>query len=1005
MVSEMFHTASLVHDDVIDMADKRRGKLSINKVSSQQKAVMSGDYIIAVAARMLAQLRNDEVVIILSYVLRDLVNGEFMQMGAKAEDKTVFDHYLTKTFMKTASLIAYSCQAFRALLEALVNAEVTRIMEEVTEQKEFDIIRGGNLALPSDVSILQFAAARAEEIAALTAAIENPNKTALIFQKLPRHLRRRAMSHVPNRMPRKVREAHKAQMAKSGVSKVNKRPSRKYRRRPRNLLDEYNRRQKDNVWLETHIWHAKRYLHQSSDSSLRIIGFYRFHMAEKWGYKLPNYPNDRSFRACYRAIAKHCLLQDVSYLCCVELRGTETEIRQGFLRLSSPESTLFSREHTNGQQEGKLTIFARDSYPGNALGEVSFHWQYSEAAQDRVLWLWIHPASYEEILAEITSIFALTELQSQDSSEVNGLGSNDKVTAKKLAVKNLDRSPRWRNVSASVEVVVLKDTLNRFRLIGPLAAPILQHVLQSADIEIASNEQKDEPASKKLKLDLQNPTEGQCWWRDFYHDSKHPERPICHQLQRNVWSALARPSNTVRPHSIVPLTVRDPRLLLPPKRTKALTAPEDIETETEEKAENGDVIDVDSRALLSPFWDVKIRNAATMQRLSDHEINQMRSKLLVPGTSLSLGDRESRIPVLLIQLPNPSPQTQGFGLGWDLVCPAGWGMAFWMNLVYRGGRVGGLKESRGFHYESGVLDPNIAWPDTPSAQRELALQEKELSEEYFKKPPKNRANYIKLGTSCPFVPHWNQLVRDWYIGTAANWYTLRWPSRQLEQLRLVWSSTGNALPDDVSWLRESLASQPCLVAVQVVCLGKGKPESNASISLPTDEDLQTLTLDAAFVGPVEALHADRNANLRKKMREEHEKELKKLRRKRVQAKQSGDTDRIQAIQRQSQDVCNQFNEKTRNLWLPRESHVEEVAKQQQQEKESIKAAGSRNIIGFCSHADYSFRKARGCGNGFVVGLGLVELMKQAQTLNDQRRIVLLRNPTSSQYMFASLQIL
>ena len=68
-----------------------------------------------------------------------------------------------------------------------------------------------------------------------------------------------------------------------------KRPSRKHRRRPKNLLQEYIRRQKTKVWLETHIWHAKR-----------------FKMTEKWGYKIPYQPTNKSARASYRATQHHC---------------------------------------------------------------------------------------------------------------------------------------------------------------------------------------------------------------------------------------------------------------------------------------------------------------------------------------------------------------------------------------------------------------------------------------------------------------------------------------------------------------------------------------------------------------------------------------------------------------------------------------------------------------------------------------------------------------------------
>lgn len=50
------------------------------------------------------------------------------------------------------------------------------------------------------------------------------------------------------------------QLEKSGLPPKPKRPSRRYRRRPQNLLSEYNRRQRNHIWLETHIWHAKRYV-------------------------------------------------------------------------------------------------------------------------------------------------------------------------------------------------------------------------------------------------------------------------------------------------------------------------------------------------------------------------------------------------------------------------------------------------------------------------------------------------------------------------------------------------------------------------------------------------------------------------------------------------------------------------------------------------------------------------------------------------------------------------
>ncbi|XP_037076916.1 decaprenyl-diphosphate synthase subunit 1-like [Pollicipes pollicipes] len=64
MITEMIHTASLVHDDVIDASDTRRGKASVNKYWGQKRAIMAGDYILSVASTMLVAIlggADDEI--------------------------------------------------------------------------------------------------------------------------------------------------------------------------------------------------------------------------------------------------------------------------------------------------------------------------------------------------------------------------------------------------------------------------------------------------------------------------------------------------------------------------------------------------------------------------------------------------------------------------------------------------------------------------------------------------------------------------------------------------------------------------------------------------------------------------------------------------------------------------------------------------------------------------------------------------------------------------------
>lgn len=115
MITEMIHTASLIHDDVIDQSDSRRGKPSVNVMWNQKKVTMAGDYILAVASMLIARLRNNDVTLVLSQVVNDLVQGEFMQLGSKETENERFDHYLTKTYKKTASLIANSIKAVTIL--------------------------------------------------------------------------------------------------------------------------------------------------------------------------------------------------------------------------------------------------------------------------------------------------------------------------------------------------------------------------------------------------------------------------------------------------------------------------------------------------------------------------------------------------------------------------------------------------------------------------------------------------------------------------------------------------------------------------------------------------------------------------------------------------------------------------------------------------------------------------------------------------------------------------
>jgi all-trans-nonaprenyl-diphosphate synthase len=110
-ITEMIHTASLVHDDVVDESDTRRGILTVHSKFGNRVAVLAGDFLFAQSSWYLANLDNLTVVKLLSQVIMDLAEGE-IQQGLTCFDTTLtLDAYLQKSYYKTASLMANSAKA------------------------------------------------------------------------------------------------------------------------------------------------------------------------------------------------------------------------------------------------------------------------------------------------------------------------------------------------------------------------------------------------------------------------------------------------------------------------------------------------------------------------------------------------------------------------------------------------------------------------------------------------------------------------------------------------------------------------------------------------------------------------------------------------------------------------------------------------------------------------------------------------------------------------------
>jgi len=113
----MIHTASLLHDDVIDDATTRRGIPSLNRVYGNKLAILGGDFLLARASVALARLKDPIVIEIMSTVIEHLVKGEVMQFRPRVTNTLLdnIDYYITKSYYKTASLIAGSAKCIAIL--------------------------------------------------------------------------------------------------------------------------------------------------------------------------------------------------------------------------------------------------------------------------------------------------------------------------------------------------------------------------------------------------------------------------------------------------------------------------------------------------------------------------------------------------------------------------------------------------------------------------------------------------------------------------------------------------------------------------------------------------------------------------------------------------------------------------------------------------------------------------------------------------------------------------
>lgn len=140
---ELLHTATLVHDDVVDDASLRRGFFSVNALWKNKVAVLVGDYLLARGLLLSIEHREYQLLQLVSEAVREMSEGELLQMEKSRRLRLSEDDYFRIIRKKTASLIAAACASGAASAGATAGA--------IAQMKQFGEAAGIAFQIKDDV--------------------------------------------------------------------------------------------------------------------------------------------------------------------------------------------------------------------------------------------------------------------------------------------------------------------------------------------------------------------------------------------------------------------------------------------------------------------------------------------------------------------------------------------------------------------------------------------------------------------------------------------------------------------------------------------------------------------------------------------------------------------------------------------------------------------------------------------------------------------------------------
>ncbi len=185
---EMLHTATLLHDDVVDMSDLRRGAPSANALWGNRRAVLGGDFFLARACSLIVDVGSFDVLWVFSNAIKNLADGELLQLERSFDLDLTETHYNSVIAAKSAALLESSCEC-GAIVADVTRAERRKVAEYGRElgmafqlrddaldydpsisalgKRPYDDLREGKITLPLLLALKRSTPAEHQAIGAL----------------------------------------------------------------------------------------------------------------------------------------------------------------------------------------------------------------------------------------------------------------------------------------------------------------------------------------------------------------------------------------------------------------------------------------------------------------------------------------------------------------------------------------------------------------------------------------------------------------------------------------------------------------------------------------------------------------------------------------------------------------------------------------------------------------------------------------------------------------------